>query len=278
MPLVPSAEILHAAKKAGRGVAAFNVIQIEHAEALVAGAERAESPVILQISENAAKYHGALDPIALATLSIARAAAVPVVVHLDHATEEELVARAMGLGFTSVMFDGSALDYSENVRVTKELAWRCREAGIWLEAELGKIGGKDGVHAPGVRTDPAEAAAFVRDTGVSALAVAVGSSHAMTTRDASLDFDRITELAAAVEVPLVLHGSSGVSDADIARAVRAGLTKINIATHLNVTLTAALRAYLDENPTVVDPRKYFGAGRAALEEEAARLIGVISGR
>ncbi|MEO9010691.1 MAG: class II fructose-bisphosphate aldolase [Nakamurella sp.] len=278
MPLVQPADILYAAQKAHRGIGAFNVIQIEHAEALVAGAEHAGSPVILQISENAAKYHGALEPIALATLSIARSASVPVVVHLDHATQEELVARAIGLGFTSVMFDGSALEYSENVRITKELAWRCREAGVWLEAELGKIGGKDGVHAPGVRTDPAEAAEFVAATEVSALAVAVGSSHAMTTRDASLDFDRISELAAAVDVPLVLHGSSGVADADIAHAVRAGLTKINIATHLNVTLTKALRAYLEANPDVVDPRKYLGAGRAALIEETVRLIGVISGR
>lgn len=277
MPLSPSAEILYAAKRAGRGVAAFNVIQIEHAEALVAGAERAGSPVILQISENAAKYHGALDPIALATLAIARSASVPVVVHLDHATEEELVARAIGLGFTSVMFDGSALEHAENVRITAELAWRCREAGVWLEAELGKIGGKDGAHAPGVRTDPGEAAEFVAATGVNALAVAVGSSHAMTTRDATLDFERIAELAAAVDVPLVLHGSSGVPDTDITRAVRAGLTKINIATHLNVTLTAALRGYLDENPSVVDPRRYFGAARAALTDEAERLIGVISG-
>lgn len=278
MPLVASAEILQAAKRTGRGIAAFNVIQIEHAEALVTGAQRAGAPVILQISENAAKYHGALDPIALATLSIARAATVPVVVHLDHATEEELVARAIGLGFTSVMFDGSALDYDENVRITRELAWRCREAGVWLEAELGEVGGKDGVHAPGVRTDPADAARFVAATEVNALAVAVGSSHAMTTRDASLDFDRIAELAAAVDVPLVLHGSSGVADADIARAVAAGLTKINIATHLNVTLTAALRDYLAANPTVVDPRKYLGAGRAALADEAERLIEVISGR
>lgn len=278
MPLVASAEILQAAKRTGRGIAAFNVIQIEHAEALVTGAQRAGAPLILQISENAAKYHGALDPIALATLSIARAATVPVVVHLDHATEEELVARAIGLGFTSVMFDGSALDYDENVRITRELAWRCREAGVWLEAELGEVGGKDGVHAPGVRTDPADAARFVAATEVNALAVAVGSSHAMTTRDASLDFDRIAELAAAVDVPLVLHGSSGVADADIARAVAAGLTKINIATHLNVTLTAALRDYLAANPTVVDPRKYLGAGRAALADEAERLIEVISGR
>lgn len=277
MPLVPSDQILLQAKAAGRGVAAFNVIQLEHAEALVAAAERVQAPVILQISENAAAYHGALEPIGLATLAIAREAGVPVVVHLDHATQRELVARAIDLGFTSVMFDGSALDYAENVRVTAELAGRCRDAGVWLEAELGEIGGKDGVHAPGVRTDPAEAAEFVAATGVSALAVAVGSSHAMTTRDATLDFERIAELAAAVPVPLVLHGSSGVADEDIARAVKAGLTKVNIATHLNVTLTGALRAYLDSHPTVVDPRKYFAAGRDALTDEAARLITVIRG-
>lgn len=277
MPLVSPTEILARAQRARRGIGAFNVIQIEHAEALVTAAEQAKSPVVLQISENAAKYHGALDPIGLATLAIARSAAVPVVVHLDHATSEELVARAIGLGFTSVMFDGSALSYADNVRVTGELVWRGREAGVAVEAELGEIGGKDGVHAPGVRTDPREAAEFVAATGVGSLAVAVGSSHAMTTRDATLDFERIAELAAAVEVPLVLHGSSGVADADISRAVKAGLTKINIATHLNVTLTAALRDYLAAHPTVVDPRKYLGAGREALVAEAVRLIGVISG-
>ncbi len=278
MPLASSADVLGAAKTAGRGIGAFNVIQLEHAEALAAGAERTASPIILQISENAAKYHGALDPIGLATVAVARAASVPVVVHLDHATDEALVDRAIELGFTSVMFDASALDYDENVSRTADVVRRAHTAGVWVEAELGEIGGKDGVHAPGVRTDPAEAAEFVAATGVDALAVAVGSSHAMTTRDAALDFDRISALAQAVSVPLVLHGSSGVADADITRAVRAGLTKINIATHLNVTLTAALRRYLDENPSVVDPRKYLGAGRAALADETARLIGVISGR
>ena len=128
-----------------------------------------------------------------------------------------------------------------------------------------------------MRTDPGEAAAFVEATGIDALAVAVGSSHAMTSRTASLDFQRIGDLASAVTVPLVLHGSSGVPDQDIAKAVTAGLTKINIATHLNVTLTAALRAYLAEHPDVVDPRKYVGAGRDALVTETARLIGVIAG-
>lgn len=276
MPLVSCTDVLPPARREGRGVGAFNVIQLEHAEALVAGAERATSPVILQVSENAVKYHGALEPIGLATLAVARAVSVPVVVHLDHATDEALVDRAIELGFTSVMFDASALDYDENVARTADVVRRAHAAGVWVEAELGEVGGKDGVHAPGVRTDPAEASAFVAATGVDALAVAVGSSHAMTTRDATLDFDRISVLAQAVSVPLVLHGSSGVADADISRAVRAGLTKINIATHLNVTLTATLRRYLDENPSVVDPRKYLGAGRAALADETARLISVIA--
>jgi len=278
MPLVPSAEVLLPARQAGRGVGAFNVIQLEHAEALVAGAERAGSPVILQISQNAARYHGSLEPIGLATLAVARASSAPVVVHLDHATDEALVDAAIGLGFTSVMFDASVLDYAENVSRTAEVVRRAHDSGVWVEAELGEVGGKDGVHAPGVRTDPGEAAAFVEATGIDALAVAVGSSHAMTSRTATLDFQRIGELAGAVTVPLVLHGSSGVSDSDIARAVTAGLTKINIATHLNVTLTAALRSYLADHPDVVDPRKYLGVGRDALVAETARLIGVIAGR
>ncbi len=126
-----------------------------------------------------------------------------------------------------------------------------------------------------MRTDPAEAVEFVDATGVDALAVAVGSSHAMTDRTASLDFARIAELRAAVPVPLVLHGSSGVPDADLTRAVETGMTKINVSTHLNNTLTTALRAYLDENPTVVDPRKYLGAGRDAMRAEVVRLLGVL---
>lgn len=277
MGLVAAAEVLLPARADGRGIGAFNVIQLEHAEALVAGAERAGSPVILQVSQNAARYHGSLEPIGLATLAVARSAAVPVVVHLDHATEGALVDRAIELGFTSVMFDASALAYRENVQSTAQVVRRAHDAGVWVEAELGEVGGKDGVHAPGARTDPDEAVDFVTATGVDALAVAVGSSHAMIERTAALDLRRIAELAAVVDVPLVLHGSSGVPDADIARAVQAGLTKINIATHLNLTLTRALREYLAEHPDVVDPRKYLGAGREALAAETARLIGVING-
>jgi fructose-bisphosphate aldolase class II len=277
MPLTPTAEVVAAESAAGAATGAFNVIQLEHAQAIVAGAEQAGRPVILQISENCVRYHGGLEPICAATLAVARAATVPVAVHADHVTSEELAREAVELGVGSVMFDASALPYEENVVATAEITRWCHERGVWVEAELGEVGGKDGVHAPGVRTDPAEAAEFVSATGVDALAVAVGSSHAMTTRDAKLDFDLITRLHEAVPVPLVLHGSSGVPDADLTRAVRAGMRKINIATHLNAVFTDIVRARLAENPKLVDTRKYLGPARDAVAAEVARLLGVLSG-
>jgi fructose-bisphosphate aldolase class II len=146
---------------------------------------------------------------------------------------------------------------------------------VWVEAELGEVGGKDGVHAPGARTDPAEAAAYVAATGVDALAVAVGSSHAMLTRDARLDNELIAAIAAAVPVPLVLHGSSGVPDDGLVAAVRQGMVKINVATALNKVLTAAVRAALAEDEAVVDPRRWLGRGRAAVTAEAGRLAALV---
>lgn len=275
MPLVGTGDLAAAAAHAGRGLGAFNVILLEHAEALVAGAEAADAPVVLQISQNTVGYHGALEPIGVATLAVARRAAVPVAVHLDHAESADLVAEAVALGFGSVMFDASALDYDANVAATADVVKRCHTDGVWVEAELGEVGGKDGVHAPGARTDPAEAAAFVAATGVDALAVAVGSSHAMLTREAALDFGLIGRLAAAVPVPLVLHGSSGVPDDDLTRAVEAGMTKVNIATHLNKVFTGEVRAALAARPDLVDPRPYLAPGREAVAREVARLLAVL---
>jgi fructose-bisphosphate aldolase class II len=273
--LTPTADIITAARAAGRGVGAFNVIQLEHAEALVAGAEKAGAPVVLQISENAVKYHGALEPLAQATLAVARSSATPVAVHLDHATDVALVRHAVRLGFGSVMYDASVMSYVDNVAATTDVVRHCHEHGVYVEAELGEVGGKDGVHAPGARTDPGEAAAYVAATGVDALAVAVGTSHAMLTRDATVDFGLIERLRATVPVPLVLHGSSGVADDDLRRAVEAGMTKVNIATQLNKAFTAAVREHLAANPSVVDTRKYLGAGRDAVADEVARLLAVL---
>jgi fructose-bisphosphate aldolase class II len=268
-------EIIGPARAAGHGVGAFNVIGIEHAEAIAAGAEAAGAPVVLQVSENCVAYHGALEPIARACLAIARSAAVPVAVHLDHATSVELVHVAAGLGLGSVMYDLSARPYAENVRATADLARWCQDRGLWVEAELGEIGGKNGVHSPLARTRPAEAARYVAATGVDALAVAVGSSHAMLTRDAVLDTGLITRIHRAVSVPLVLHGSSGVPDRDLAAAIRAGMTKINVATQLNKVFTAAIRNCLADDAALVDPRRYGSAGREAIAPEVARLLRVI---
>jgi fructose-bisphosphate aldolase class II len=231
--------------------------------------------VVLQISQNCVAYHGALGPLARACAAIAGSATVPVALHLDHATGTELVAEAAGLGFGSVMYDASALPYGQNVRATAGAARWCHERGIWVEAELGEIGGKDGVHSPEARTDPGEAARYVDATGVDALAVAVGSSHAMLTRDAVLDTALIARIHGAVSVPLVLHGSSGVPDAALAAAVGAGMTKINVATQLNKAFTAAVRACLAADATLVDPRRYGAAGREAVAAEVARLLRVI---
>jgi fructose-bisphosphate aldolase class II len=271
-----AAKLVLAAKGAGTAVGAFNVILLEHAEALVAGAEQAKLPVILQISENCVNYHKALKPISVATIAIAESSTVPVSVHLDHAESEELVKEALDLGYDSIMFDGSKLSYADNVAASARMAALCKSYGANLEVEIGEVGGKDGVHAPGVRTNPLEAKAFAEATGADLLAVAVGSSHAMTTRDATLDFALIQEIAKTVSVPLVLHGSSGVSDSDLQKAVNAGMSKINIATHLNNVFTHEIRQALESNPKLVDPRKYIAPGRYAVAAEVSRLLILLS--
>jgi fructose-bisphosphate aldolase class II len=173
------------------------------------------------------------------------------------------------------MFAASKHEYADNVAATSEVTAFCHEHGLFVEAEIGEVGGKDGVHAPGARTRPDEALAFAEATGVDALAVAVGSSHAMTERTAELDFALIGELRAAVPVPLVLHGSSGVADDDLTRAVEAGMTKVNIATHLNNVFTGVVREILAEQPKLVDTRKYLGPARTAVAAEVARLLTVL---
>lgn len=276
MARTTAGELVLKAKSKQIGVGAFNVILLEHAEALVSGAESVNLPVILQISENCVKYHGSLKPISVATLAIAEKSSVQVSVHLDHAENEELVHEALDLGFDSVMFDGSKLSYGENVSASARMSKLCKSYGATLEVELGEVGGKDGVHAPGVRTKPSEAKAFSDETGADLIAVAVGSSHAMTTRDAQLDFELISEIASNVDIPLVLHGSSGVSDENLKAAVHAGMSKINIATHLNNVFTDQIRSVLASNQELVDPRKYIGKGREAVSSEVARLLKLLA--
>lgn len=273
MPLVDIRTMAAEAAAESVGLGAFNVVLLEFAYAEVEAAESVDRPVILQLSQNAIRYHGGrLAPLGNALLSLAEQASVPVAVHLDHAEDVDLCRAAVDLGFNSVMYDGSHLPDDENRETTARVVDFCHAANVAVEAELGEVGGKNGVHDPSARTNPQDAAQFVADTGVDLLAVAVGSSHAMTTRGAVLDTELIREIRDAVPVPLVLHGSSGVPDEGMVAAIEAGMTKINVSTHLNVGFTGVVREILNGNDAVVDPRKYVGPGRDNVREEVARLL------
>ncbi|MCX4912903.1 ketose-bisphosphate aldolase [Streptomyces sp. NPDC060011] len=283
MPLAATGELVARAAAARTAVAAFNVITLEHVEAVIAGAESAGAPVVLQVSENVVTYrYGRLLPLARAATAAAERAAVPVALHLDHVQSDDLLRQAAGAGFSSVMYDASRLPYEENLTATRAAADWAHAQGLWIEAELGEVGGKNGepprdAHAPGARTEPGEARAFVGDSGVDALAVAIGSSHAMTTRTAALDHGLLKRLSASLGVPLVLHGSSGVPDGELRAAVEGGIAKVNVGTALNIAMTAAVREFLAAHPEAVDSRKYLSVGREAMARTVAGLIGVLRG-
>ncbi|MET7830320.1 MULTISPECIES: class II fructose-bisphosphate aldolase [unclassified Streptomyces] len=283
MPLAATGELVARAAAARTAVAAFNVITLEHVEAVIAGAESAGAPVVLQVSENVVTYrYGRLLPLARAATAAAERAAVPVALHLDHVQSDDLLRQAAGAGFSSVMYDASRLPYEENLTATRAAADWAHAQGLWIEAELGEVGGKNGepprdAHAPGARTEPGEARAFVGDSGVDALAVAIGSSHAMTTRTAALDHGLLKRLSASLGVPLVLHGSSGVPDGELRAAVEGGIAKVNVGTALNIAMTAAVRDFLAAHPEAVDSRKYLSVGREAMARTVAGLIGVLRG-
>ncbi|QOV40309.1 class II fructose-bisphosphate aldolase family protein [Streptomyces ferrugineus] len=281
MPLATTGELITSAATARSAVAAFNVITLEHVEAVIAGAESAGSPVVLQVSENAVKFrYGRLLPLARAAVAAAERAAVPVALHLDHIQSDDLLRQASDAGFSSVMYDAARLPYADNLAATKAAVDWAHAQGLWIEAELGRLGGKNGeppldAHAPGARTDPTEAHAFVTDSGVDALAVAIGSSHAMTTRTATLDHDLLKRLSATLDVPLVLHGSSGVPDAELAAAVAGGIAKVNVGTALNIAMTGAIRDFLAAHPEAVDSRKYLSVGREAMVDAVVRIVRVL---
>jgi fructose-bisphosphate aldolase class II len=175
------------------------------------------------------------------------------------------------------MFDAARLPYDRNLAATRAAADWAHGQGLWIEAELGQVGGKAGqpaldAHAPGARTDPAEARAFVADSGVDALAVAIGSTHAMTTRTATLDHGLLGRLSTTLDVPLVLHGSSGVPDDELAAAVAGGIAKVNVGTALNIAMTGAIRAFLADHPDAVDSRQYLKEGREAMARAVTAII------
>lgn len=255
---------------------AFNVIGLEHIQAIVQASEETGIPVIAQLSENAIHHHGSPDAIAQAMVTTVEASRADVVLHLDHITNAELATRAEDLGFSSVMWDSSNLDYADNVEATRAIVTWGHARGIWVESELGAIGGKGGAHAPGVRTDPEEARAFAVATGVDSLAVAVGSSHAMTEKTAELDLDLIADIHRLVPIPLVLHGSTGVPEESLVQATTAGMWKINIGTALNIAATKAVREVLAADPQLTDPRKYLGPAREQMAATIASYLRLLS--
>lgn len=272
MTLVNVKPWLLCAQHEGWAVGAFNANTLEQVQAITAAAEAENAPVIVQISHRALQYVGAGSP----TLGLrymaeigriaAQTVSVPVALHLDHAPQSE-VEQAIALGFTSVMFDGGDLPFAENIAITRLLVAEAHALGICVEAELGEVPRADLPAAPGEdnpQTDPAEAAHFAAETGIDALAIAIGSVHAVKQKTVTLDLDRLQAIRAQVSVPLVLHGSSGVTDEHIARGIALGLCKVNVATQLNQAFTGAVRGKLAADPGLVDPRRYLELGRSAM--------------
>lgn len=283
MPLVTAHELLADAKKKKYAIGAFNANNLEYVQGIIAGAEAEHAPVIIQASPGAIRYAG-LDNIVAMVGAAATNASVPVVLHLDHGEDLDLVTYCIRRGFTSVMFDGSRLSFVDNVRLTTTVVRMAHRAGITAEGELGVVPAATDQWSPerlaDSMTDPDEATTFVRETGVDSLAVAVGSVHQLRSHRSSLDTDRIAVIARSTEVPLVLHGSSGVEREDIPRGIAAGLCKVNIATALHEAFTGALRATTRSLADEVDPRRLLAPARAAVTEVVSERIQLLgsSGR
>lgn len=272
------------AQQEGWAVGAFNANTLEQVQAIVLAAQAEEAPAIIQISHRALTHIGSgneiqgLKYIAAVGKVAAESVAAPVALHLDHGTEPEVI-QAIALGFTSVMFDGDGLPFEENISITKRLCDMARSVGVCMEAEVGEVPKPDGKEFDESTIDltkPDEASEFVKATGIDTLAVALGSVHGLKSKTVSLDLERLQAIRKQVSIPLVLHGSSGVSDNDIKQGVAMGLSKVNVATQLAQAFTGAIRDVLNKDTGLVDPRKYMSAGRNAQMEivrERIRFFG-----
>ena len=279
MALVPMKELLAEADKGGYAVGAFNCNNMEIVQAIVAAASAERSPVIIQASQGAIKYAG-IEFIAGMTKLAAATTDVPVALHLDHGTSFEQAAQCIAYGFTSVMVDGSKLSLQENIDLVRRVLAMARACGVSVEAELGKITGtEDDIYVSereALFTDPQEAQYFVEQTGVDALAIAIGTAHGQYKGEPKLDFERLSRIHALVDTPIVLHGSSGVPDEALREAVRRGVRKINIDTNIREAFMAALKQSIAEQPDVIDPRKCLAPAReaaTAIIREKIRIFG-----
>ena len=267
MPLVTSEKMLLDAKKDGYAVGAFNVENMEMVQAVVAAAEELNAPVIMQTTPSTLKYADA-DYFYANVKTAAQKAKVPVVMHLDHGNSFDLAMKAYRAGYTSVMIDGSKLDFEANIAETKRVADVAKALDIPCEAELGKVGGKeDDLEAEAdTNTDPQEAKEFVERTGVTSLAVAIGTAHGFYVGTPVLDKERLSEIREVVDIPLVLHGASGLSDEDVMDCVKRGICKVNFATELRAAYSKAVKELLEEKPDTIDPKAYGKTAIAAVKE------------
>ncbi len=266
MPLVTSKEMLRKAQNGGYAVGAFNAENMEMVLAIIEAATELNAPVMIQTTPSTVKY-ASLAVYAANVRAAAEAAPIPVCVHLDHGNSYELAIGALEAGYTSVMIDGSHENFEDNIALTARVVAEAAKKGVPVEAELGTVGGKeDDLEAEDGCTQPTEAAEFVKRTGVDSLAVAIGTAHGVYKSTPKLDVPRLAEIRKVVDVPLVLHGASGLSDESIRDCVREGICKVNFATELRIAYTAGVREVLTADDKVFDPKVYGKVARARVKE------------
>lgn len=267
MSLVTSKEMLLKAQEGKYAVGAFNVENMEMVLAVIAAAEEMNAPVMLQTTPSTVKY-ASLDMYAAMVKARAEKASVPVCIHLDHGTDYALAAAALEAGYTSVMIDGSHDSFEENITKSRQVVDKAREIGIPVEAELGKVGGKedDLVSEGSGNTDPQQAKEFVERTGVDSLAIGIGTAHGFYVGEPVLDKELVSKVKEVVSIPLVLHGASGLSDEDVRECVERGMCKVNFATELRAAYTDAMKEMVKEAPDTFDPKKFGKVSMEAVKE------------
>ena len=268
MPLVTSEKMLLDARKRGYAVGAFNCENMEMVKAIIAAAEELRAPVMLQTTPSTIRY-ASLDMFAAMVAAEARHATVPVCLHLDHGSSFDLAVQAINAGYTSVMIDGSKLPFEENIAVSRRVADVARAVCIPCEAELGKVGGKedDLVAEADTNTDPEQAREFVERTGVTSLAVAIGTAHGFYVGTPVLDKERLSEIRKVVDIPLVLHGASGLTEQDVRDCVARDICKVNFATELRQAFAGAVRKFFAGDADAFDPKKFGKPAREAVREQ-----------
>ena len=274
MALTDGRIVINAARAGGYAVPAFNIFNLEMLQAAYRAAEAERAPVIVQVSPRSVAYAG-LGPLAALARALAEPVTVPVVLHLDHGPGIAECRAALDAGFTSVMYDGADLPFAENVSRTRQVVDAAHARGAAAEAELGQVGHASHEQRPADLTDPEEAGRFVTETGVDALAVAIGTVHGMTETGAVLDVERIANLARHVNAALVMHGSSGVDDDTLARAVEAGIRKVNLSTALQKVFMKRLRQSAVAPGHETDARAVLADARDAVMEAARRRIRLV---